>query len=623
MTDFERPTTDPSATPPSTAATPPTSGADTDTTATPVATQPAQPPTATTDGPRQSRARWIAAVGAIGVVVLVTALATLVLTSSAPTSAVLGYVPTDSIAYGEVRLDLPGDQRQKVGQFLSKFPGFADQAALETKLDEVLDRLISEGSQGKQTYTRDVKLWFGGQMAFAMGPLPTIDPNAPEAAAKNARGVLLLSVKDEALARAWFTSAMSEAGVSGTAETYNGAQLTLFSSPEAPDKQGAFTIAGGKVAIAGDVASVKAAVDTKGSSPLSKSAGVAAAQAALTGDDLGFFFIETKALLEASTRLGESLASAPPLTDQISALLPEWAAMRMRVEGDALQLDGVAQHKDGTPGPDQNRANGVAAFAPPSTVALVAGNDYGKSLLEWIELYRDEPALAESFAQIDQAAGMLGGLDALLGWMGDAGIVVAKDGDSLEGGFVSIPADASSGRQLLTTLRSFIQLGGAQAGFSVTDEQYNGETITVIDLGDLRDLARMAGGMGTLPTDPSSLPSGRARIAYVANDQVIAIGSSADFIKHVLDAGAGASLADDDRYKGLVGRVDAEHNAVTFLDLAAIRGLAEGAMASASAQERAEYEESVKPFLTPFDALISTGAVGGEVDGTHTLITVK
>ena len=397
----------------------------------------------------------------------------------------------------------------------------------------------------------------------------------------------------------------------------------MFSSPEAPDQQAAFTIAGGKVAIVGDVASVKAAIDTNGSSALSKSAGVAAAQAALTGDDLGFFFLETKALVEASTKLSGSLASAPPLTDQITSLLPDWFAMRMRVEGDALQLDGVAQHKEGTPGPDQNHANGVASFAPPTTVALVAGNDYGKSLLEWIELYRDEPALAESFAQIDQAAGMLGGLDALLGWMGDAGIVVAQDGDSLEGGFVSIPADAAGGRQLLTTLRSFIQLGGAQAGFSVTDEQYNGETITVIDLGDLRDLAARAGGMGSLPTDPSSLPSGRARIAYVANDQVIAIGSSSDFIKHVLDAGAGASLADDARFKGLVGRVDAEHNAVTFLDLAAIRGMAEGAMSSASAQERAEYEESVKPFLIPFDALISTGAVGGEVDRTHMLITVK
>jgi hypothetical protein len=616
MTDFDRPTSDPSTTPPANAV-------ETDTTAVPVATSPAQDPTATDERPRQSRARWIAAAGAIGLVVLVTALATLVLTSSTPTSVVLGYVPTDSVAYGEVRLDLPGDQRQKVGQFLSKFPGFADQAALETKLDEVLDRLVSEGSQGKQTYSRDVKPWFGGQLAFAMGPIPTIDPNAAQAAAKDARGVLLMTVKDEALARSWFTTTMSQTGVTGTSETYNGAELTLFSKPDATTAQAAFTIAGGKVAIVGDVASVKAAVDTKGTSPLARSEGVAAAQAALTGDDLGFMFLDTKALLEASTRLTESLRSAPPLLDEVAALLPDWTAMRLRVEGDALQLDGVSQHKAAMPGPDQNRANGVAAFAPPSTMALVAGNDGGASVLEWIELSRDEPSLADAFVQLDQAAGMLGGVDAVLRWIGDAGVVIARDGDGLEGGFVTVPADAAAGRQLLTTLRSFVQLGGAQAGFTVTDEPYNGETITVLDLGDLRGFAGLAGGTGSLPTDPSTLPSGPARIAYVATDQVVAIGSSPEFIKHVLDAGAGASLADDARFKDLVGRVDAEHSAVTFLDLAAMRATVEGAMSSATAQERAEYEESVKPFLTPFDALISTGAVGTEVDRQHTLITVK
>jgi hypothetical protein len=618
MTDSERPTTPPE-TPP-TPPMPPSSAVDSDTTAVPVATTPTVP-AAAGDRPPQSRVRWIAAGGAIALVILVTALAAIVLTSSTPSSVVLGYVPADSVAYGELRLDLPGDQRQKVGQFLSKFPGFADQAALETKLDEVLDRLISEGSQGKQTFARDVKPWFGGQLGFAIGPIPDVDPNAPMSS--TARGVLLVSVKDEALARTWFTNTLSQAGVTGTSETYQGAELTLFASPKAPDQQAAFTIADGKVAIVGDVASVKAAIDTNGSSALSKAPGVAAAQAALTGDDLGFMFLDTKALFEASTRITGSLSSASPLSSAITGLIPDWAAMRLRVEADALRVDAVTQHKAGMPGPDENRVNGVANYAPPSTVALLAGNDYGRSLLDWIELYRTEPTLADAFAQIDQAAGMLGGLEALLSWMGDTGVVIATSGDSVEGGLVSVPADASGGRQLLTTIGSLLQLGGAQAGVTIRDEQYQGETITVIDLGDLRDLAAMAGGVGPLPTDPSSLPEGRAQIAYVATDEVIAIGSSADFIKHVLDAGAGASLADDARYTDLLGRVDGENTGVTFVDIAAIRGLAEAAMPGATDQQRAEYEESIKPFLTPFNALISTGAVSLELVETHTLITVK
>jgi hypothetical protein len=621
MTDPNRPTTDPGATPPP-AATAAGPAPDTDTTAVPVPTSAIQPPPASAT-PRRSRVRWVAAGVLIALVIGITGLATLVLTSSQTSSVVLGYVPTDSVAFGELRLDLPGDQRQEVGEFLSKFPGFADQAALESKLDEVLDRLVSQGTDGKQTFTKDIKPWFGGQLGFAIGPIPA--GGAQGASASDARALMMLSIKDAALAQAWLTSTMQQAGLTATTETYNGATLTVFTDTKVVDEQAAFTIVDGKVALAGDIASVKAAVDTKGSSALAKSDAVTTAQAALPGDDIGSMFLDVKALFEATTEVVGSAASVPPLADTISVVLPDWTAMRVRVEGDALRLDAVSQHKAEMPGPDQNRTNGVAGFAPPSTVALVAGNDLGTTLKEWIALYRDDPSLADTFTQLDQAAGMLGGLDALLGWMGDTGVVIAPSGDSVEGGLVSIPADAAAGKQLLTTIRSFLQFGGAQGGITITDEQYNGQTITIIDLGDLSGLMGMAGalGGGVLPTPPSGVPDTNVQLAYVATDEVIAIGSSPDFIKQVLDAGAGASLADESRYTGLLGRVDANHSGVSFLDLAAIRGLIESKMATASAAEKAEYEESIKPFLEPLDALMSTATVGGSTDQTHTIITVK
>ena len=91
----------------------------------------------------------------------------------------------------------------------------------------------------------------------------------------------------------------------------------------------------------------------------------------------------------------------------------------------------------------------------------------------------------------------------------------------------------------------------------------------------------------------------------------------------MLDAGAGASLADDARFQSLLGRVDAKHSSVSFVDVAAIRGVFERLMADASATDKAEYEGSVKPFLTPFDALIGTGVVSSSTDQMHTVITVK
>jgi hypothetical protein len=395
MTDFDKTTTTT------------TTHTETDTAAAPVATTSLNAPSPAGQ-PRSNRVRWLAAGVLIALVAGVTGLATFALTSSKSTSVVLGYVPTDSVAYGELRLDLPGDQRQNVGAFLSKFPGFADQAALDSKLDEVLDRLVGDASQDKQTYTKDVKPWFGGQMGFAMGPIQVGSGDGP--AARDRRALVLLSVKDPALAKSWLDATAQTSGASGSPQTYNGAQLTVFAEPKMADAQAAYTIVDDKVALVGDLASVKAAVDTKGGSPLAKSDAVSAAQASVSGDSLGFMFVDLKAIADATAKLGASITQAggsvPSLPAAVTDLVPTWAAARIRVDGDALRLDGVTEHKAGTPGPDENRANAVAGYAPPSTIALAAGNDYGATLKETLEIYEKDPALKDAYAQIDQMAGL-------------------------------------------------------------------------------------------------------------------------------------------------------------------------------------------------------------------------
>ena len=81
-------------------------------------------------------------------------------------------MPDGTIVYGEARLDLPGDQRLALAAFLSKFPGFADQSAIEGKLNEVMDRFVGGVTNGDQAYTTDIQPWFDGELAFALGPLP-------------------------------------------------------------------------------------------------------------------------------------------------------------------------------------------------------------------------------------------------------------------------------------------------------------------------------------------------------------------------------------------------------------------------------------------------------------------
>jgi hypothetical protein len=628
MTDLSRPDPDPAldttVTPSSTA--PADAGHEA---AAPISTSPVGgAPGEAQTARRRGRGRWFAALGIVALVVAGTAAATLMLTGTSPAATVMGYVPTDSVVYGEVRLDLPGDQERKIGEFLSKFPGFADQAALDTKLDEVLDRLISDASDGEQTFTADIKPWFDGEMGFAVGPLPDAAAlTDPESAAADGRALVLLSIKDEALARAWFDEVMAESGTTGTTETYEGVQLTVFTEVEVTSAQAAFAIIDGKVAVAGDLASVKAAVDTGGDAGLSDDPAFAAATAAMDGDHVGFIYIDTQALVERALDLASGMESAPPVTDAMLALVPDWMAGRLRIESDALVIDGAFPHVDGAPGPDTIRANGVADWAPAGTIMLAAGNDAGATVLETLELYRSDPNLAELFEGIDGATGILGGPEAAVGWIGDAGLVLAQDGEDVEGGVIALPTDPDAARQLMTTVRSFATLGGGGQGITVREEPYAGTTITIIDLGSAQDLVGMAGALGgaTLPTEPgaASLPEGNVELSYAVTDAVVVIGSGPDFVKSVLDAGSGSSLADDARYQDLVARVGEEHTGVTFMDIAAFRGILEGFLDEATAEDRAEYEESVKPFLVPFDAFIAASTVGGDLDTQHAVITVK
>src|SRR5262245_45013061 len=73
--------------------------------ATPV---PVRPPSSGSG--RGRRLRWAAAIAVIAVVLGTSAALAAFITGAASQSTVIGYVPSDSVAYVEARLDLPGDQ---------------------------------------------------------------------------------------------------------------------------------------------------------------------------------------------------------------------------------------------------------------------------------------------------------------------------------------------------------------------------------------------------------------------------------------------------------------------------------------------------------------------------------
>jgi hypothetical protein len=567
---------------------------------------------------RNARRRWAFAVGVIGVVVVASAFAFSLFTGRAANAVVLGYVPEDAIVYGEVRMDLPGDQRANLGEFLSRFPGFADQSTLETKIDEVLDRMIGEATDGEATFSGDIKPWFGGELAFSVGALP--DPDAVTSdpvPTEGARFLLLASVKDEAAARTWFDGLIAESGAVTSSETYNGATLTLFTTPDEPEA--AFAILGGKVAIAGDSASVRAAVDTGGNSAFVNRTEPRAALDATTGDHVGFVYVALRPLVEWSSQLAESGIAGTMPSDALLGLVPDWGAFALRVEGDALRMEAIAP-KPSAQADTTNRTSDLADRVPVNAVALSISHDYGRGLLDTLETYRGEPELAEIVGALDEAIGFLGGPDAAIGWIGDLGITVTRTADSLEGGLIVAPTDSAAAGRLFTSLRTLISLGGGSMGIEVRDEEYAGATITTIDLGDLNDLIGQAG----VPTDMLGVepPIGRVELAYAVTDELIILGSGPGFVRSVLDTTPETSLASTDRYKQLIERAG-PGSGVAFADITAIRELFETALAANEPADVATYEREIKPFLEPLDALVATAAVDGDLNRSTTIITVR
>src|SRR3954471_24075865 len=124
---------------------------------------------------RSTRLRWgIALVGAmldvagrVGVTVFAV---------GAQSNASIGptFLPATTPLYAEARFDLPGAERDNIIKFIAHFPGFADQASFDTKVDDALDKWVGDVTNSQLLYTRDLKPWFSGQVAVGLLQLPSM-----------------------------------------------------------------------------------------------------------------------------------------------------------------------------------------------------------------------------------------------------------------------------------------------------------------------------------------------------------------------------------------------------------------------------------------------------------------
>ena len=558
--------------------------------------------------PGRSKLKWLIAAVVTLAVAGTAAGATLLLTRDAGDPAVLSYAPADSVAYAEMRLDLPGSQAAELANVMKAFPGFEDQAAFPVKLTEALDQLVGKATGGAQSYKNDIEPWFNGQVSGSVGPLPSsADPKA-------VRAVALVGVKDAAKAQAWIDALVKKDGATTTTETYNGVTITLADPKGAvadmAGMKGAYAIVGPVLAL-GDEASVKAVIDTGGKSGLPTNAQFKQAEASVTGDRLAFAYVDTATIVKGAQTLAGAAASAMPKLPQIAAdMVPAWTATAVSAKDGAFIIDTRSPHlaKAGAP---KNSESRIPGLVPADTMLLAEGHNVGEALTRTKDALAAQPELKDQVKQIEDALAIVGGWDAVTSWMDEAGVAITKTGSGVSGGLVVTPTDAAAAEKLFSQLKAFVQLGGAQAGLTVKDETYNGTTISVVDLGGLGNvLGSSAGGM---------IPAGGLTISFATTDKVVVLGYGTDFTKAVIDTAAGGpSLASTDRFKTALKQAGASNSALLWVDLTGVRGLVEGMI-----PDLGGYGTDIKPYLEGFDSIIGTTVPGDTIDAATLVIRVK
>ncbi len=304
--------------------------------------------------------------------------------------------------------------------------------------------------------------------------------------------------------------------------------------------------------------------------------------------------------------------------------LPAWGALWARVEGDALSFQVSSAPPKQRLGTTENRASTLASRAPGTTIAYAEMHDYGKVITDMLGMYAGVEIPEEATQQLEQVVGVFGGVEGLVGWIGDVAFVVNDPGEGFEGGLLIQPTDATKAENLFLTIRGMLSLGGASLGLSVSDEQHGDATITTVDFGELRTLMNMTGEQ--VPAAGLDLFGGadaHLQLSWTVTDDLVVIGLGPDFVRHVLDTEPGSSLAQSDRFESLLARTGAENAGQWFVDVAAIRLALEEATPDAPEMLQ-KYEREVKPFLEPFDALVGSTVIGGSnPDKATFLITVK
>jgi len=526
-----------------------------------------------TPASRASRARVTALILAI-IVVLTGGGTALLLRASNKTQSLDRFVPDTAAAYVKFSLQPSVEQKQKVGDLLSRFPPTVSKN-VTTRMDAALDRSFSKNL--KLSYTKDVKPWVGSQIAIAvLAPTGSSDSGS---AAPNVIGII--SVKDASAAQKALGKIRN-------------------SEPQAP----AFLVEGG-VAYLGqtqnNITSFKDAV-TRGHT-LADNANYKREHDRAGGDGLIFAYADLSKIAGLTPALKGDFLGNTPLSGGSGIV-----GFSLRAESQGLVLDGNSSLPTSATGAKAGTFK-ILPTTPDDVMGALSffdlGDLVGNVLKRLGRQFGAHPAsvggpqvpglseAAQTLQELQRALGINLQKDVLPWLRGEISIVIGPETNPPipNVGILIEPTDrAALGRTihaLRTRLRALIP-----SSIGTVQSDANGLTFKT-EVGDIA----------------IRLASGRVVIA-----------NTVQYAARLLKP-SGSTLGNDTIYKAAV---DPSKPTVfqLFLRLDRIRTLVEGFMKISDPNGSAAYEKNVQPYLTPLQALGIQTTVNGNSQEFRMILTV-
>ena len=366
--------------------------------------------------------------------------------------------PAGTAAYVNLYLNPSVGQQLNLEALIGRLPGFADEASLDAKVDQIIGNLLAGTGID---YEAEVKPWLGDQLAVAAWP----------GADGASEAVVLVAVKDAPAAAAAVSGLIGGETTEQVSETYRGIDVRTSGDT-------AFAIVDDVLVIGPLSESLQPVIDVaQGAGSLGGLAAFGEAMARVPSDHLASAFLNVGALTDGGAGSGESVTTAS------AALIAESEGLRLT---GSLPFEGAGDGPAIEPSvaTDWIAADALAAaviFDLPQTLeaaeGALSGSDQGEEALSLLDTIR---ALAAFGLGLDVDADLMPLLDR------EAGVAITGLADGVPRGHLILrPADPEAADAALDRILDRVAAIGAES----RSETREGVEITVVTVPDLGEIA--------------------------------------------------------------------------------------------------------------------------------------